>query len=335
MLIEEKISSLLTAITGLLKTEKGLLQQKLAELSQRMQNAPEKWRRESLLEFQKELSVRGIEMMSEIVESKNIAHHFYEGKMKPLDPAIPPTAPFPKRFFSLSLLAAFFGGLSCYGYQLIRGVSRGLPLSLETLRYLGFPVIGSLSPDSSSSLSEFGREDLETLRSLSESVLHRKREGRGEIVALIGGKYVNYTKPLAELLSLQGVKVLLVHALFDAVVHPREIPGLWQYLNGEEEEISIRSQGKFDWISSGGTSRHGIELLRHQRFNQLLEQCQQKYDLVLLYTCSSVGGSGAKTLIAAADKVVLSIQQESKGDLSYLKEIGRKEISLIYCEGER
>lgn len=315
-LLEDKIAALHRRIVDLLRSEKGLLGQKLQEINIKMRDLPEKWRRESLLMLKKEIGSMMIHAVSQLTESKFLGQNIFQVASKPLDFALPPSIPRSPHVLFLSVLASLLGALGCYLWKFSKTLWKGLPLSQEALRLLGFPVSGSLSRYCQMDLNQVGEEDLETVRRLSEFLAHRPKTSQATVAACVGGKYFNYTQALAEILALRGMKVLVVQCVFDQTVPLEQRPGLWQYLQGEVEEIPIRRSSSYDVLTSGGTTRHGAEWAHHAKFSKLLTEVKPHYDIVLLFTSADAAKSEGVAYLHLADAAIVSVQQEKKEDLT-------------------
>lgn len=314
-LLGDKIASLQTTIVSLLKTEQGLLENKLSELNVKMADLPEKWRRESLLMLKKELGAAMLEGISQLAETKSLTQHTFHVTSKPLDFCIPPVSPQAPRIVLFTLFAALVSA-GCYFVALFgKGVFQGLPASAETLKLCGFPVSGKMSPYCSVSLSEQRDRDLDVLRHLSEFVISHVKHSEALIALSIRGNNPNFTSPLAELLSIKGLKPLIIRCGFNQVVRPEETPGQWQYLQGLITELPIRREGIYDYIHCGGTSRHGLDLLTSPKFYEALSALKKNYDIILLDTTAHPAAMEAISLLKIANVAIITVQQETQDQL--------------------
>lgn len=335
-LLGDKIATLQHAAHDLLKNEEGLLKTKLRELNAKMSDLPEKWRRESLLMLRKELGAMMIEGISQLVESKSLALHTFQISSNPLDFAVIPTVPQSRKAFACGLIAALMATLGYYFLIFSKAIFKGLPVTDEALRFFGFPVSGKVSKFCNAALSQTREEDLETLRHMAELILAKKTGGDGILALHLGGRYPNFSMPLAELLSLRHLKVVVVQAAFDKVLHPSNVPGLWQYLEGETAEIPLQRHHTFDLLHSGTTSRHGTEILNSPKAQELLSQLKQRYDVVLLSSSADPGKMEAVSLLKLADVALVTVQQERKEDLEiyfqWSEQKGSPSATFVYAE---
>jgi hypothetical protein len=335
-LLEDKISSLQQVTSELLQVEKDLLKNKLLELNGKMKELPEKWRRESLLMYRKELGTLMLEWVSQLIETKSLGQHIFQIHSKPLDWATIPTMPRSPKAFLFGLLSALACSAGCYLAIFSKNLFEGLPVSVETLRLLGLPVSGAISTCCNVPLSQVQGGDLETLRHMAELIFSRLPEHESLIALHLGGKHPDFSSPLAELLTLRGLKVVVVQGVFDKIVRPEEMPGLWQYLHGQTDEIPLRRHLTFDRLQSGGTSRYGLEILCGPKAHSLLWELKQRYDIVLLYTAADPTKMEGISLLKLADVALITVQQERREDLetywSWAQQKGGACATFIYAE---
>ncbi len=335
-LLADKIASLQQATLSLLENEKDLLKHKLGELNAKMGDLPEKWRRESLLMLQKELGAMMLEGVSQLVETKSLGQHTFQISSKPLDKSIPPISPHPKKTFLLAFLSAILSGICYYFVIFCKALFRGLPVSDETLKLCGFPVSGKVSPYCNTNLCQLREGDLETLRCTAEFLTTHLKASESLVALCIGGKYPDFSSPLAELLAMRGLKVLVVQCVFDKIVHPDQVPGLWQYLQGLTQEPSVQRHSTYDILQSGGTSRHGSEILSAPRFQTLLSELKKRYDLVLVYSSAEPAKMEGFSLLKMADAAIIAVQQESKENLEvycdWATQKGSSCATFVYAE---
>lgn len=212
-LFEDKINALKNACLKLLHAEKKLLQERIQELQVKMGSLPEKWRRENLLLLKKELGLRRIEGMSQLVEATSVGKHLYQASSRPLDLAIVPLHPQPPRLFLLSLLAAVLGGLSCFIFHFCRVLLEGKFLSSAQLCLSGYPTAGELRFLPLFSSLEIKKEELKTLHRLVRFISSQQK--RPLVVLMVGEEKYDYSSHLIELLQGKGWQVAQVPDVFD------------------------------------------------------------------------------------------------------------------------
>ncbi|MBY0530167.1 MAG: hypothetical protein K2P51_08305 [Rhabdochlamydiaceae bacterium] len=316
-LIDDKILSLQQTTMDLLRQEKKLIEEKLQEISGKMEDLPEKWRRENLLMLKKELGMHMIGGLTQLAETKNIDQHLFQVGSKALDPSYLPIHPRPPHLVLYLFIATFLSALFFYFYHLCKGILKGLPVSHESLLLNGYRSLGTLSLDCNSPISEMRDLDLETLRRISQFIIASNRKHLCGV--LVGGKNPDYSHRLAELLSMQGCKVLLVQYVFDAAPS-HQIPGLWHYLQDDSVPLAVRHLDSYDYLPSGGTSRHGVEMLAHPKFQSFLNKVKASYDYVLIYSKAQPQFAEAQAFLRVADLMVVTTFEEKKEDLSVFKE---------------
>lgn len=166
-LIEKKLVRLRGMALYLLEKEKASVEGKLGEISDQMQTLPAKWKEESLMKMQNELTMQIMEGISQLSESKVIHHHLFHVESGPLDPA---DAPFEPQSRYLLLLSSMGGILGSFAFGLIlfiRAVQKGLPISRFYLLDHGYRLI----------------EEPAVLEKLALYI------GPTDVVALIGGSF--------------------------------------------------------------------------------------------------------------------------------------------------
>jgi hypothetical protein len=312
-LTEEKIGSLRKTTIGLLGREKELLQRQLDQIAHKMGDLPDKWRRENLLLLKKEMGVKMIEGLAHFMETKNIDRHLYHVGSRPFDFALAPLHPQHPRLLVFAFIGGLLGALGYYLFALSRLLIRGVPLSHETLVLAGFNSCGSLSRYCQAPVEQLGHSDLEAVRRLAQFLIQLEQPSM--CCAILGGKNPNFSSTLAELLAMQNRRVLLIHYVFDQPVHAHESPGLWHYLQGEVQQLPIRRRQGFDFVSSGGTTRHSVEYLSHPQMKACLADAKGRYDIILLYSTAKPTDVEGEALLNIADALIIGVQGEKKEEL--------------------
>jgi len=307
-LIQEKIAALSKTVHELLAREKIVLLAKIDELKHSLHMIPDLWHMEKRLDFKAQLTKGMMEGLTQLTESKNLSRHLYQVESKPLDSAIEPLTP----LSSHCLLKASGVGIGMavlyYFFVLINAFTKGLPLSLTTLRFLGASTCGSFTEQTD--FDQLSENDLETLRSIVLFLL--SGEKKGSVVALLGEQGAPYSFNLARLLSLHEKKVAIIDCNLDRIVEPNEQQGLWQYLTTSITPINISPVQSCDFLSAGGTTRHSVEWLASDRFKVLLEQCQQKYDFILLLRQAKLRSQDSLQMLSHAHQALICLSTESQ-----------------------
>jgi len=328
-LLDDKIASLQQTTLTLLESEKALLKVKLQELNTKMGDLPEKWSRESLLTLQKELGATMLEGVAQLVEAKNLSQQIFQISSKPLDLAFSPLKPKAPNLLLTALLTALGATFGSYFLILCRALYKGLPVSDAILKLSGFPVSGKLSSYCNTPLAQIQQQDLETLRRCASVILSGPREAR--VAVCIGGQYPDYSQALAELLAMQGARVLLIQCTLDKIVPSQQIPGFMQYLRQEVLDLPLQREATYDLLFSGGTSRHAAEILCGAQFQSLLSQVKEQYDVILLYSSCDAAKAEGSALLKLADRALVTVQQEKKEELEVYLSWAAQSTTFIYA----
>jgi len=321
-LIKEKIASLYEVMKDLLQKEKSVLENKIADLKTKMQEVPELWHMDKRLKFKAELTKGMMEGLTQIAESKNLSRHLYQVESKPLDPAFPSFSPRPPYLLLKGLGGALGLASLFYLFALIQAFLKGLPASLTTLRLMGAHISGAFSLNPAAPLEQLSNQDLETLRKMASFLLEKKKS----VAALLSERGSNFCFNLAQLLALHQQKILIIDCNFDRIVEPEDQPGLWHYLHLTLAQAPIRHEKSYDFLTAGGTTRHGIELLSSVRFAKLLTECREKYDFIFLLRQTSLSSHDAAHLLQLSDLAIITTDGESQDLLKpYLQGPRQKE----------
>ena len=334
-LLQEKLASLQKSTIGLMQQEKKFLEEKLQEISLKMADVPEKWRVENQLLLKKEMCMSLLQGLAELTESKNVGHNLFQADSRPLDRSIPPLFPHPPRIILFSLLAAFLAAIAVYLAHLFRDMAKGMPASLEMFQVLKINSCGELTPETHYSFEKLSDKNLETLRRIVSFLVSQSTSGGGIACALIAGKNGDFSRTLAELLSMQGKRVLAVQCVFDANISPEHVPGLWQYLSGEVASCPIQKQINYDYLPMGGATRHGVEMLRNPKFLVFLNAMKGRYDYVLLFSNALPVFSEAHAFLNIADAIVVAASNEKQEDILFYSAWAEKKnkdcVTFINC----
>jgi tyrosine-protein kinase Etk/Wzc len=303
-----------------LQKEKKLLEQKREDLKKDMAYVPEKWRLEKQLKFKTELALKMMQAMTQLVESKTVGFQLQQVQSKPLDSALIPVSPKKPKLFFYSFLLFVLTLVAVFAKDLCKALFKGFPISVDLLKAWNQKVFGKISTFCDGKEAELLGEDLETLRKISRFLLPETRKGL--VAAILGGSQPNYSFALADLLSKRGHKILLIDASFSSPFSRDEVPGFWQYLNGEISYCPIRRLGSYDFLPMGGYTRFGVEILAKDPFLGLLEEFKKSYDGILLFNRAEITSEEAKALLSLSERAVVSVRQETQEDLAPLVEMG-------------
>jgi hypothetical protein len=268
-----------------------------------MEGLPEKWHLETLLKMKTEMTKAMIEGMTQYAESKNLNRNLFHVESKPIDLAFPPlTAQKPR----LILISSLFGMLvTClfffyrFGQQLIKGI----PASLATVKFLGLPVAGSLRSVDKTDLNEIEESDLETYRQMTRFIMN------GQKVTVLFGAHRNSSFILASLLKMHSLKTLVIDCDFHPILSKDDVPGLLHHLQGSPH--TVRHFDGYDFMPSGGSYRHSVELFTSDKFKQLIQESHILYDRIFLLSNAPLSSVEASTLLILADGMISFVGRDS------------------------
>jgi hypothetical protein len=291
--------------------EKGILAGKMGEIRSMAASLPEKWRLEKWLELKTIMMTKIMQTVTEVVEAKTISHHLHHVESKPLDHAVLPVAPENPRLFLLTLLGALSSAFALFSLCLIRQILKGFPTTLEKLRALRFPALGSISAfcDGPSVETPTG-PDLEILRQLALFT-----EG-GKVIGLLAGQGPDYSFALSENLARMSTKSIILRCDFLSKFRKEDCPGLLQIWKGEIGDLPIRKGKGFDYITAGGYSPFGTEIIQSQRFTELLEILKKNYDQIFLLLRTPLTSAESAAALRLCDKVAVTVTKEQTEELT-------------------
>jgi hypothetical protein len=286
--------------------EKEILDAKMGEIRAFLSKSlPEKSRIEKWLQLKSEMLGKVMETVTEVVESKTISSHLHHVESKPLDFAFTPLIPRSPHLIEFSLLAAITASVFAFSLLLIRELKRGFPLSLEQLKALKWPILGTIQ--TLEEKWEMANSDLDLLRHIA-----RFSEG-GKVIGLILGKGPDYSLALGENLARQQAKSIFIRCDFKH--QAEETPGLVQVWRSEVS-LSIRKGSGYDYVPSGGYTPFGTEIIRSVQFKQMIEHLKKNYDWVFLLVRSPLSSTESLSALEICDKAVVTIDQEQTEELT-------------------
>ncbi len=315
--LEKQLNDFLAAKTDALQQERQLLGQHRKIILGEMAKLPEKWIDEILIQQHLKINERMVEEITKLVESKNIAKNLEIVQSAPLDFAYPSVQPRSPKILLFVILGAFLGTFFMVSSILTKAIFRGIPVSKKNLELAKVHVAGTLSQD---------WDDLEVLRRLNGYFASSSSQIKKSVLFL-QGKAPNYSKNLANLLSKQGSKVVMLSLDFNEKSEQGDGSGLLQYLEGKISSPKITQVNGLDLIASGGYSPYGYELAQNKLFDELISKLKMRYDWVIV-TCS-IGPDTAEAegLIKHFDCTIVNVQDETLQDLNSIISIAKDEKS--------
>ena len=139
-----------------------------------------------------------------------------------------------------------------------------------------------------------------------------ERKSDQSVIGLLSKRGSDFCFNLAHLLSLHHQKVLIIDCNFDRITAPQDQPGLWQYLNHTVGELPIRHEKHYDHLTSGGTTRHGVELLASPVFSKVLAECKSRYDFIFLLRQTALSSQDAVQILQLSNLAIITADDESQ-----------------------
>lgn len=319
-LLEKRVHDQLTSRLTNLRQERILLDKQQLELRREISQLPLKKVTETLIDHQIDSNQNMIKEITKLVENKNIMNKLEIIQSAPIDAAITPVKPMAPRLFMYTMLGAFLGCVLSLSFVVLKGVAEGIAATEHNLRLAGMYVAGTISRSYPSGFSEiYLDKDLDTLRRLSTflNAIEDKSGNnvQGNTLVVIQGKGPDFSKNLANLLSKQALKVLLVPISFDSTPGADEFPGLLQCLEGKAKEPKIMEQDGYSLIASGGISRFSNELISSHYFAELMAKFKTRYDWVIAVSHAKPVSAETEKLLSMFDNAVVTIVDEKLLDL--------------------
>ncbi len=218
--------------------------------------------------------------------------------------------PVSPKYALVMVLAVMLGAMAGVVLVLLREMSRkGLRTAEEVEKKAGLPVLDSI-----------GREDIEGLRVLRTDVLHRLSQSDNNRVMVcgprdgVGKRYI--VTHLARIMAEGGKKVLLVDAdlrdgdLSTAFADASGGVSLVACLQQNQEFLPAVVNDKLHLLVGREYPDMPSELLMGQRFEQLLAQVSDEYDIILLHVPPVLSATDAAVVGAHCANTVMVIRAE-------------------------
>lgn len=258
--------------------------------------------------------------ISHILLSKRIEKNQIQTALKTLDAPfllLPPKSP---HIFFYSIKIYLLSCLLIYLYYFFKSLNQGFPASLETLKMKGEHTCGFLLSKTTLSLQEMAKANLETLR----NIVSLLKSPQPLITTLFIGDNLNYSKILAELLSLYDKKTVILECPFATNPTQAQSLGVLQFLDHQIEALPIQKEAYFDFIPSGGNSLFATELISQKKFKQMLEQLKTQYDCILLLSTMPCASTENIVLLEYTDVAIISLESDSLEQLNPYLNWGRQ-----------
>lgn len=312
--LSERLSDSLRGQRTVLIQEKKILESKQEELRSSFAGLPDLWRREKWMELKKEMGVKMIASVTDLVESKTMGRHLHHIESKALDPAILPSGPCRPGLFAFSFLGAILASFGVVCQMLLSAIFRGFPVSSETLRSMRYPFLGEITSFCDGpAIGDVTGPDLELLRQIS---LFLERPPQSKIVGLLTGKGPDYSYAIGETFARMGRRSLIVRCDFGATFRSEDQPGVLQIWKEETADLPIRKEKGYDWIASGGFTPYGTEIIRSDAFRRLLASTKQNYDAVFLLLSSPLDTAEPIAALSVCEKAIVTATAEPTEQLT-------------------
>jgi len=336
-LIQQQISILERQLADCLEThiknlqqERQLVEHLQLDLRNEMALLPPKWASEKLIEQQMKMNSAMVEELTKLVESKNITSNLETVQSAPVDFSLPPTHPLRPKLLFFAIIGGVLGAFFTMGGLLAKVILRGIPASSENLKLAGVHVSGELTADRTENLKTFRR----LIAHLHTEAHDTPTERSAQSLAFIKGKGVDFSQDIAMLMSRKGFKVLILDLRFDKTPEKQQLPGLLQYLEGEEQEPQIHPCKFHDEIISGGVSPYSNEFIGSRAFQNLLGKLKTQYDWIIGITNATPESPEAENLLTHFDHAVINIRHETLTELNHIINLAKhspaeKKVSFV------
>lgn len=291
--------------------ERKLLEKRMEEIRASTANLPEKWRLEKWLDIKTDLVGRIMRTVTEVAESKTIASHLHRVASKPLDYAITPMLAEKPYLYAKTLIGGILAAFCLFTLEFLRRLLKGFPLSLEKLKALRLPVLGSISSICDGpSVETVTGADLDLLRRLGSFI------EKGQVIGLIAGTGPDYSYALGENLARMSTKSIVLRCDFLSKFRPSDAPGILQVWKGEISSLPIRKGKGFDYMTAGGFSPFGTEIIQSQNFSQIVDALKKNYDQVFLLFRGAISSAESTIALSLCDKAVVTVKNEQTEELT-------------------
>lgn len=323
---EKQVADFISQRVEALEQEKAAVYDQIFSIRDELKAMPEKRIQELMIEQKIDIVKKVYTQIVQTIEAKNLQSSLEVVQSVPVDTADTPYFPKNPNLLLLSLAGAFLGFLLSSTYFIVKEGFSGLLASPKNLTEAGLFVAGRLSTmaEKRDALLD---SDLETLRRL---MWRLNTPSKIKSVLLLEGRGPHFGDELAKLFTLAGDKVLLISLRFDR----NEGKGLLEWLEQPKGPAPIQKRGAFDFLPSGGPSRHGPERILSKDFQELLKELVEGYDRVIAYTDDTLEEGAALLKTALFDHTVASISGESVQEVGYLAENqGLERFSSVFTSG--
>jgi uncharacterized protein involved in exopolysaccharide biosynthesis len=317
-LLEKNLQDYVKSRLEDLDQERVLIAKHLQNISTELAALPKKWVSQQLIEQEVEINHLIVEEIARLVETKTIAHKLEVIQSSPLDKALPPLYPIQTKFFLWSFIGLILGGFIGAGVSIGSSIAKGIPVSVNSLKLMGYPVAGTLTPslyiDEERQLAPSNMETLRRLQSFFEHATKAYRSS-GKPFLIIEGVGPHYVNELAKFFILKGRRVLIID-LFSPNTHSTDL-GLFQYLERKIPSPILIKTDTGDVIPSGGTVPYLAELISTALFHSLIDRYRSEYDDIFIVSSAGACSSEAEALFKLFPCAAVTLRSETSEELSH------------------
>lgn len=275
-----------------LEKERSVVRDKLASIKRESGDLSKRWLIENRFDTKMKLSKMILAGISELVESKSAENNLKTLLSKPVEYARMSKVSKWKLTYLFPSVFAFLGFFGSFGVVLARRLRIGLPVAIESLKFLGDRVYsGSRS---------------EQIRAIASE--------RAAVLGLLLGSGDDYASALARSCTAAGQSVVVVDCDFLQIAPPEQ-EGLYHYLIGESAMPKIHEREGFCEVHIGHCAQEGPELLQRPEFGKLLTELKGRFDRVILKMHESPDRTAGRLLIGYCDRIVVTLQDATYHDL--------------------
>jgi len=312
--LHERMRDVLKERRAAILQEKKIIEEKMEALRCVSADFPEKWRQEKWLDLNMQVGVKMIEVMTELVEGKTVAQHLHHVESKPLDLAIAPLSPNKPGLLTASFLGFVAFGSGLFFVSLLSAILAGFPVTLERLKAMKYPALGQISSISDGPCIEPSTgQDLELLRQLS---LFIDAAPVGKVIGLLENKGPDYSYAFAENLARMSRRSLILRCDFHHTFHPSDVPGILQVWKEERKDLFLRKKDGFDYVTAGGFTLHGTEVIQSRAFQQMIASSKEIYDFIFVLFRSPLSSAESMAALRFCDKAIVTVTGEAIEELT-------------------
>ncbi|MEX2305911.1 MAG: hypothetical protein WD595_06950 [Waddliaceae bacterium] len=307
-ILEDQVNQWVNANLKSLQHEKEFLETDRQNLLNQMANLPDRWVSEQIVTNQMQLYQKTVEEIAKLTESANISHNLKIMQSAPLDLATPAPLPNSPKLLFFSILGAVMGTFFGISGLVALAAMKGVQVSEANLKELGAHVVGTLNKRAD--------RNLPLLRRVMTRVspFRTPELPSGQSLLILGKSSPQMTEELSLLLSQRGFKVLLFN-------HESQIDDrmrLREYLEESDDETLITKGTYYDTLHTQEDEETLFELIGSSRFQDLLEEIQDRYDFIIFPSKFNPVSPECESLLTLFDHALIGLKHETVDEASPL-----------------